>query len=133
MSHNRYTLTMEDLSSLVSVLQVKNDEPLNQPWYYTIEFTSPDKSLSLDSLLNQKATFLFNLVINKLLSTAIRLLSDLPTVSKARAHYQIVLSSRLALLALEKQCAIFQNQSVVKVVELPQCAPDASQQQTAHG
>ncbi|WP_255471087.1 contractile injection system protein, VgrG/Pvc8 family, partial [Gilliamella sp. Pas-s27] len=134
-SHNRYTLTVEGLGSPVSVLQVKGDEPLNQPWHYTITFTSPDKALSLDSLLNQHATFSFNPVINKPLSTAIRSLSDLPTVSDARrlhgvitafsqlsvskeqAHYEVVLSSRLALLALEKQCAIYQNQSVVSVVE----------------
>ncbi|MWP73685.1 hypothetical protein, partial [Gilliamella sp. Pra-s52] len=58
-SHNRYTLTVEGLGSPVSVLQVKGDEPLNQPWHYTITFTSPDKALSLDSLLNQHATFSF--------------------------------------------------------------------------
>ncbi|WP_141673806.1 type VI secretion system Vgr family protein, partial [Gilliamella sp. Choc5-1] len=39
------------------------------------------------------------------------------SVSKEQAHYQVVLSSRLALLAMKKQCAIFQNQSVVSVVE----------------
>ncbi|OCG48236.1 hypothetical protein A9G35_01965, partial [Gilliamella sp. Choc5-1] len=44
LSHNRYTLAVEGLSSPVSVLQVKGDERLNQPWHYTLEFTSPDKA-----------------------------------------------------------------------------------------
>jgi type VI secretion system secreted protein VgrG len=134
-SHHRYTLTVEGLDSPVSVLQVEGDEQLNQPWHYTITFTSPDKALSPTSILNQNATFSFNPVINKPLNTAIRALSDLPSASHARtlygimtafrqlsvnkqeAHYQIVLSSRLARLAIGQHSAIFQHQSVVSVVE----------------
>ncbi|OCG58930.1 hypothetical protein A9G37_05825 [Gilliamella sp. GillExp13] len=100
-----------------------------------ITFTSTDKTLSPDSFLNQKSTFSFNPVINKPLTSAIRSLSDLPTLSSKRtlhgvitefsqlsvnkdeAHYQVVLSSCLARLAMGKHNAIFQNQSVVSVVE----------------
>ncbi|MFQ1005297.1 type VI secretion system Vgr family protein [Gilliamella sp. CG22] len=134
-SHNRYTLTVDNLISPVSVLHVQGDEQLNQPWHYTIDFTSPDKTLSPDDILNQKASFSFNPAVKNVLATAIRSLSDLPvesdlrkiygaitrfsllSVSKEQAHYQIVLSPRLARLALNRNNAIYQNQSVISVVE----------------
>ncbi|OCG27080.1 hypothetical protein A9G45_10015 [Gilliamella sp. HK2] len=134
-SHNRYTLTVDGLTAPISVLHVDGDEQLNQPWRYVVTFTSPDKTLSPDAFLNQKSTFFFNPVINKPLTSAIRSLSDLPAVTNKRtlygvitefsqlsvnkdeAHYQVVLSSRLARLAVGKHSALFQNQSVVSVVE----------------
>ncbi|WP_294615543.1 type VI secretion system Vgr family protein [uncultured Gilliamella sp.] len=134
-SHNRYTLTVESVSSPVSVLYIEGEEQLNQPWRYTISFTSSDKALSIDSLLNQKASLSFNPVINKSLGSAIRSLSDFPSVSDTRtlygvitafnqlsvnkdeAHYQVTLSPRLARLATGQQSGIYQHQSVVSVVE----------------
>ncbi|OCG14775.1 type VI secretion system Vgr family protein, partial [Gilliamella sp. WF3-4] len=134
-SHNRYTLTVDGLTAPISVLHVDGDEQLNQPWHYVVTFTSPDKTLSPDVFLNQKSTFFFNPVINKPLTSAIRSLSDLPAVTNKRtlygvitefsqlsvnkdeAHYQVVLSSRLARLAIGKKSGLFQNQSVVSVVE----------------
>jgi type VI secretion system secreted protein VgrG len=134
-SHNRYTLTVDGLTTPISVLHVDGDEQLNQPWRYVVTFTSPDKTLLPDAFLNQKSTFFFNPVINKPLTSAIHSLSDLPAVTNKRtlygvitefsqlsvnkdeAHYQVVLSSCLARLAVGKNSAIFQNQSVVSVVE----------------
>ncbi|OCG40960.1 hypothetical protein A9G28_07205 [Gilliamella sp. Fer1-1] len=134
-SHNRYTLTVDGLTAPISVLHVDGDEQLNQPWRYVVTFTSPDKTLSPDAFLNQKSTFFFNPVINKPLTSAIRSLSDLPAVTNKRtlygvitefsqlsvnkdeAHYQVVLSSCLARLSVGKNSALFQNQSVVSVVE----------------
>ncbi|MCX8700333.1 hypothetical protein J3U11_04505, partial [Gilliamella sp. B2840] len=40
-AHNRYTLTVDGQSAPISVLQVAGNEQLNQPWHYTITFTSP--------------------------------------------------------------------------------------------
>lgn len=133
-SQNRYTLTVDNLNVPISVLAVEGNEQLNQPWHYRIRFTSPDKSLLHDSILNQKASFSFNPVIKTTLSSAIRSLSDLPSISNPRtlygmitefsqlsvndeAHYQVVLSPRLARLALHRNNAIFQKQSVISVVE----------------
>lgn len=134
-SHNRYTLNIEGLATPISILYIKSDERLNQPWRYTIAFTSIDKTLTLNSILNQKASFSFNPVVGNLLNTAIHALSDFPVISDTRmiygvitefsqlsvnkdeALYQVVLSSRLAKLALNRNYAIFQNQSVVSVVE----------------
>ena len=134
-SHNRYTLTIDKLSSPISILRLETQEQLNQPWRYTIAFTSSDKMLSINSVLNQQATFSFNPVTDTLLNTAIHSLSDLPSINNPRrmygvitefsqlsvnkdeALYQVVLSSRLARLALNRNNAIFQNMSVVSVVE----------------
>ncbi|WP_141670609.1 type VI secretion system Vgr family protein, partial [Gilliamella sp. Choc6-1] len=134
-SHNRYTLTIDELSTPISVLNVKGEEALNQLWHYTITFTSANKTLSTDAFLNQPATFSFNSVVSDALSSAIRALGDFTndkstrkiygiitefsqlSVNKEEAHYQVVLSPRLARLTLNRNCAIFQNQSVVSVVE----------------
>lgn len=134
-SHNRYTLKVDGLDSPISVLKVKGEEKLNEPWKYTITFTSADKSISINTILNKKGSFSFNPVANKALGNAIRSLSDLPTesdsraiygivtefnqlsVNKDEAHYQVVLSPRLARLALNRNSAIYQNQSIVSVVE----------------
>jgi len=51
--HNRYTLNIDGLSTEVSILQVEGNEQLNQPWHYTITFTSSDKQLSVESFLNK--------------------------------------------------------------------------------
>ena len=182
--HNRYTLNIDGLSAEVSVLQVEGNEQLNQPWHYTITFTSSDKQLSVESFLNQNACLSFNPAnssslsdfatqglnalnsltsanpldalkhseplkqldklkqsnpldslnsltqfnplnpLNSLLSQGssrtlygvITQFSQL-SVSNDEARYQVVLSSQLAKLALSHNCAIFQNQSVISVVE----------------
>ena len=170
--HNRYTLNIDGLSAEVSILQVEGNEQLNQPWHYTITFTSSDKQLSVESFLNQNARLSFNPAnssslsdfatqglnalnsltsanpldalkqsnpldslnsltqfnplnpLNSLLSQGgsrtlygvITQFSQL-SVSNDEARYQVVLSSQLAKLALSHNCAIFQNQSVISVVE----------------
>lgn len=136
-SHNRYTLTIDELNSPISILNVTGEEQLNHPWRYTITFTSVDKTLSVDSFLNKKASFSFNPVMSEALSlnAALRALGDFIdddngrkiygiitefsqiSVNKDEAHYQVVLSPRVARLRLNRNCAIFQNQNVVSVVE----------------
>ena len=134
-SHNRYTLTIDGLSSPISILNVEGEEQLNQPWHYVITFTSSDKTLSVDAVLNQPASFTFNPVSPNALTVALSSLSAMTSqsqlricygmitafnrlsVNKDEAHYSIVLSSRLARLSLNRNSAIFQNQSVVSVVE----------------
>ncbi|OCG13104.1 hypothetical protein A9G14_03715, partial [Gilliamella apicola] len=182
--HNRYTLNMDGLLAEISILQVKGNEQLNQPWHYTITFTSSNKHLLVESFLNQNARLSFNSTnsnhlsdiatkgldalnsltsanplqalkhseplkqldklkqsnpidslnsltqfnplnpLNSLLSQGgsrtlygvITQFSQL-SVSNDEARYQVVLSSQLAKLALSHNCAIFQNQSVISVVE----------------
>uniref|UniRef100_UPI003D3473C0 contractile injection system protein, VgrG/Pvc8 family n=1 Tax=Gilliamella sp. G0441 TaxID=3384760 RepID=UPI003D3473C0 len=134
-SHNRYTLTVDELDSPISVFSVEGQEQLSQLWHYTITFTSIDKSLSVESFLNKSASFSFNPIANNALSIAIRELGEfLPeneprkiygiithfsqlSVNKDEAHYQVVLTPRLARLGLNRNNAIFQNQNVVSVIE----------------
>ena len=66
--HNRYTLNIDGLLAEVSVLQVEGNEQLNQPWHYTITFTSSNKHLSVASFLNQNAHLIFNPAIPNNLS-----------------------------------------------------------------
>ena len=134
-SHNRYTLTVDGLLSPISILNVEGEEQLNQPWHYLIKFTSSDKALSIDAVLNQPASFTFNPASSNPLTAALSSLSAMTSQSQSRicygvitafnqlsvnkdeAHYSVVLSSRLALLSLNRNSTIFQNQSVVSVVE----------------
>ena len=182
--NNHYTLNMDGLPAEISILQVEGNEQLNQPWHYTITFTSSNKHLLVESFLNQNACLSFNSTnsnhlsdiatkgldalnsltsanplqalkqseplkqldkftqsnpldslnsltqlnplnsLNSLLSQGgsrtlygvITQFSQL-SVSNDEARYQVVLSSQLAKLSLSHNCAIFQNQSVISVVE----------------
>ena len=58
--NNRYTLNIDGLPAEVSILQVEGIEQLNQPWHYTITFTSSNKHLLVESFLNQNARLSFN-------------------------------------------------------------------------
>ena len=70
-SHNRYTLNIEELGSAISVLDVTTQEVLNQPWHYLISFTCSNKQISLDSVLNKKASFRFNSANTNIASKAL--------------------------------------------------------------
>ncbi|MCX8726501.1 type VI secretion system Vgr family protein [Gilliamella sp. B2838] len=135
MGHNRYTLMIDGVSSPISILQIKGDEQLNQPWHYAITFTSSDKGLLVDDVLNQPASFIFNPISANALTTVLSSLSAVTpqshsrvcygiitafnqlSVNKDEARYEVVLSPRLSRLSLSRSSAIFQNQSVVSVVE----------------
>jgi type VI secretion system secreted protein VgrG len=56
-----YTLSIDGVKYLseLSVLSLKAQETLNQPWCYDILFTANDKQLTADAILTQKARFTF--------------------------------------------------------------------------
>jgi len=127
-NHNRYSLTVFDLPSPLSVLSVQGSEQLNQPWRYEITFTSSDHHIPINAVLSQSASFRFlapNLVENltkissldkpateRKLHGVITEFSQL-AVSKDEARYRVVLQPRLALFASDHNSAIYQNQSVL--------------------
>lgn len=131
--HNRYTLKINNNDSTdISVFSLDVDEKLNQPWRYTITFTSANGSFSVNNMINQPASFSFKPdSLNSLIETtsALNFLSQSRTLygvithfnqlsfSKDETHYQIVLQPRLALLNYSRGSGIYQNQSVVSVVE----------------
>ncbi|WP_392552862.1 type VI secretion system tip protein VgrG [Orbus wheelerorum] len=131
-ANNHYVLNIPQLISSLSILSIKTEEQLNHPWHYTITFTSHDKQIAIDSVLSQPASFTFlapNLIeqvtqissldkppTNRTLYGVITEFSQL-SVGKDEARYQVVLQPRLALFANDYYSAIYQNQSVVSVVE----------------
>ncbi len=133
-THNRYQLAINDLPSTttLSVLSISGREDLNQPWRYEINFTCTDKQIPVDAILRQSASLTFQTPhiaeqLTKISSlekpqpprTLYGVITEfsLLSINKDEAHYQVVLQSRLALFANDQYCAIYQNQSVVSVVE----------------
>lgn len=131
-SHNRYSLNITGLTAPLSVLSVKGHEQIDAPWHYEVTFTSKDKHIQIDSVLTQSASFSFQ---PQSVSDMLQHISSLDTpamprtlygvvtafsqlsINEDEAHYRVVLAPRLALLANEHSSAIYQNQSVVNVVE----------------
>ncbi|OCG18820.1 hypothetical protein A9G24_11290, partial [Gilliamella sp. App6-5] len=97
-----------------------------------IDFTSTNRQISIDSVLSQTASLTFHpnplpLTLTQISSLDIedkpRTLYGVITefsfvsMSEDQAHYRVVFESKVALLANHHQSAIFQNRSVVEVVE----------------
>lgn len=132
-SHNNYSLSIENIeTSQISILSIEGHEHLNQPWQYTIHFTSQNKQIAIASVLSQFASLTFHPanLPNELINIGSSIASDKPktiygvitefsliSISNDEAHYQVILEPRIALLANNHQSAIFQNKSVIDVVE----------------
>ena len=129
---NQYTLFIPELTTPISIVTIRGYERLNEPWYYEITFTSPNKSITVDSILSRRASLSFH---PPSLSAIISHLSSLNkpaqhrtlygiitefcqlSISNDEVRYVVMLKSRLSLLGLHHYSAIYQNQSVVNVVE----------------
>ena len=114
------------------MLSIKGQALLNQPWRYDITFTSADKHIAISSALSQSASLTFEAPqvtqpvaqISSLEKppqprTLYGVITEfsLESVSEDEARYRVVLQPRLALFAKDHHSAIYQNQSVVSVVE----------------
>ena len=134
LSHNNYSLSVDgsDALSSISVVSIKGQERLNEPWQYQIDFTSEDKQISIASMLSQTASLTFHPNQSPLQVTQIRSLDNvaktrklygiitefsLVSISEDEARYRVKLEPRMALLANHYQSAIFQNKSVIDVVD----------------
>ena len=134
LSHNNYSLSVDgsDALSSISVVSIKGQERLNEPWQYQIDFTSEDKQISIASMLSQAASLTFHPNQSPLQVTQIRSLDNvaktrklygiitefsLVSISEDEARYRVKLEPRMALLANHYQSAIFQNKSVIDVVD----------------
>ncbi|OCG26190.1 hypothetical protein A9G11_00020 [Gilliamella sp. wkB108] len=132
---NQYALTIDgfDINEQLSVFSLNGVESLNQPWQYIVSFTCQNKQIDINSVLTKPAslTFLPHNSLPKQLSqfsefaltekakTLYGVITEfsLLSISKDEARYQVKLEPRLALLANHHQSAIYQNQSVIDVVE----------------
>lgn len=134
LSHNNYSLSVDGSEALssISVVSIKGHERLNEPWQYQIDFTSEDKQISIASMLSQAASLTFHPNQSPLQVTQISSFDhvaktrklygiitefSLVSISEDEARYRVKLEPRMALLANHHQSAIFQNKSVIDVVD----------------
>lgn len=134
LSHNNYSLSVDgsDALSSISVVSIKGHERLNEPWQYQIDFTSEDKQISIASMLSQTASLTFHPNQSPLQVAQISSFDhvaktrklygiitefSLVSISEDEARYRVKLEPRMALLANHHQSAIFQNKSVIDVVD----------------
>ncbi|HBL6080979.1 type VI secretion system Vgr family protein [Enterobacter hormaechei subsp. xiangfangensis] len=110
----RYTLDITDSRVTPDVLRFKGREALSEPFRWTIDFTTPQDNLTPEEVLMKYATL--RMRSGKAVHGIITRLEWLSTTAD-QSHYQVELSSRLALLSRTRQCRIFQHQSVPEVVE----------------
>jgi Rhs element Vgr protein len=131
-SSNNYTLQLDSVTSPQSAHTVTGLEVLNKSCHYEIIFTSSHKQISPNSILAQKAQFTFqppptthfskkqsSLTQPALPRTLYGVITEFNqlSINKQEARYKVVLAPRLTLLELHNYSAIYQNQSVIAVVE----------------
>ena len=110
----RYTLEITDSPVTPDVLRFSGREALSEPFQWTIDFTTPQGNIRPEEVLLKHATL--RMRSGKAVHGIITRLEWIATTAD-QAHWQMVLSSRLALLARTRQCRIFQNRSVPEVVD----------------
>lgn len=110
----RYFLDINDSTVKPDVLRFRGREALSEPFRWDIEFTSLQANIPPEQVLMKYATF--RMRGGKNVHGMVTRLEWLST-SQDQSHYRLTLSSRLALLGYTRQCTVFQNQSVPKVVE----------------
>ena len=109
-----YHLEINDSSVKLDALNFTGNEALSEPFQWGIDFTTPQNNLAPEQVLMKYATL--RMRSGKAVHGIITRLKWISTTAD-KSHYQVVLSSRLALLSRTRQCRIFQHQPVPEVVE----------------
>ena len=110
----RHTLRITGSAVTPDVLRFSGREALSEPFRWEIDFTTPQDNIAPQDVLMKHATL--HMRSGKAVHGIITRLEWISTTAD-QSHYQVVLSSRLALLTRIRQCSVFQNQSVPEVVE----------------
>lgn len=110
----RYRLEISDSILKPDVLNFHGREVLNTPFKWRIEFTTPQKGITREDAMLKYATLsmLSGRVVQGII-TGFEVLKE--TVDQT--HFAVTLSSRMALLAHTRRCAVWQNVSVPELVE----------------
>ncbi|MCK7420192.1 type VI secretion system Vgr family protein [Enterobacter asburiae] len=110
----RYRLEINDSILKPDVLNFHGREALNTPFKWRIEFTTPQKGITREDAMLKYATLsmLSGRVVQGII-IGFEILNE--TVDQT--HFAVTLSSRLALLAHTRRCAVWQNVSVPELVE----------------
>lgn len=110
----RYRLEINDSILKPEVLNFHGREALNTPFKWRIEFTTPQKGISRqDAMLKYAILSMLSGRVVQGIITGFEVLNE--TVDQT--HFAVTLSSRLALLAHTRRCAVWQNVSVPELVE----------------
>lgn len=109
-----YTLTINDSPVLPDVLRFRGTEALSKPFFWRIEFTTPQDVVGSNVLLKYASLYMRS---GKTIHGVITGFEWLGT-SVDQSHYAVTLSSRLSLMNLTRRCAVWQNLSVPELVEI---------------
>ncbi|MDK1112797.1 type VI secretion system tip protein VgrG, partial [Cronobacter sakazakii] len=113
-SLSRYGLVIHNSDITPDVLRFRGREALSEPFFWNIEFTTPQADIRPEQALMKYASLgmqsgrtVYGIVTR----------FEWYSTSEDQSHYSVTLSSRLALLSRTRQCRVFLNQSVPEVVE----------------
>lgn len=110
----RYSLEINDSILKPDVLNFHGREALNEPFKWRIEFTTPQKGIGRQDAMLKYATL--SMLSGKVVQGIITGFEHLNETAD-QTHFAVTLSSRLALLAHTRRCAVWQNVSVPELVE----------------
>lgn len=110
----RYRLEINDSRVSADVLKFRGREALNEPFRWRIEFTSAQDDVAAEDVLMKYATL--RMLSGRVVQGIITGFEWLGTTAD-QTHYSVTISSRLALLAHTRRCAVYQNLSVPELVE----------------
>ncbi|HAV1831595.1 TPA: type VI secretion system tip protein VgrG [Enterobacter hormaechei subsp. steigerwaltii] len=110
----RYTLEINDSPLKPDVLNFRGREALSEPFEWKIEFTTAQQGITRQDAMLKYATLSMRSgrVVQGII-TGFRYLKE----TADQTHFAVTLSSRLALLAHTRRCAVYQNVSVPELVE----------------
>ena len=102
---NHYSLSIDQLDELtiLSIYSINGQESLNEPWHYEITFTSTNKQIDINSILNQPASLTFHAPnsIKQLIQ-----LSSLTSPAQNRTIYGVI--TEFSLISVSKDEARYQ-------------------------
>lgn len=110
----RYRLEINDSILKPDVLNFHGREALNTPFKWRIEFTTPQKGITREDAMLKYATLS---MLSGRVVQGIIIGFEILNETMDQTHFAVTLSSRMALLAHTRRCAVWQNVSVPELVE----------------
>lgn len=126
-SHSHNLLKVRGCQALLDVLCFEGHEALSEPFRYTIEFTSPDRTITPQQMLMQDASLTlvapadqgYGIKVQQPVRTLQGVVTGFERLSTSNdeTRYCLTLQPRLALLSRSHQNRIYQDMSVPGIVE----------------
>ena len=126
-SHSHNLLKVRGCQALLDVLCFEGHEALSEPFRYTVEFTSPDRTITPQQMLMQDASLTlvapadqgYGIKVQQPVRTLQGVVAGFERLSTSNdeTRYCLTLQPRLALLSRSHQNRIYQDMSVPGIVE----------------